>query len=90
MEKSIFNRTSNESTGKEIGANLYNLVLGLVLCWGFLTGVALADPIDYSSELDSTKFGNLKQTEVGNCGEFACGPTAVTNSFQFLEQKYPK
>jgi len=31
----VFNRTVAESSGAEIKANTYNLIIGLVLCWGF-------------------------------------------------------
>lgn len=33
-DSNVFDRT--EVVGKEVSANLYNLVIGLVLCWGFL------------------------------------------------------
>lgn len=33
MEQSVFDRSQSE--GKEIGASTYNLLIGLVLCWGF-------------------------------------------------------
>jgi hypothetical protein len=40
---------------------------------------------------DHTLFGNLKQTDVPDCGNglFACGPTAAVNSFSFLQNKFP-
>ena len=34
--QSVFTRTVADSTGIPIGDSLYNLVIGLVLCWGFL------------------------------------------------------
>lgn len=47
----------------------------------------------YHQDLDPTHslFGNLKQTDVPDCGMglFACGPTAAVNSFAFLERKFP-
>ena len=33
--KSVFARTDSDSPGKEIPGSLYNLIIGLVLCWGF-------------------------------------------------------
>ena len=36
MENSVFKRSESDSPGRRIGAGLYNLVIGLVLCWGFL------------------------------------------------------
>ena len=35
MANSIFSRTESDSVGTRISANMYNLILGLVLCWGF-------------------------------------------------------
>jgi FtsH-binding integral membrane protein len=35
MENNVFNRTESESHGSRISTNVYNLVIGLVLCWGF-------------------------------------------------------
>jgi FtsH-binding integral membrane protein len=35
MENNIFNRTERDSHGSRISSNVYNLVIGLVLCWGF-------------------------------------------------------
>jgi len=35
MTHAIFSRTDNESAGARISDNMYNLVIGLVLCWGF-------------------------------------------------------
>lgn len=34
--KEVFSRTSENSPGAEISPRLYNFVIGLVLCWGFL------------------------------------------------------
>lgn len=36
MNKSVFKRTESESRGHRVSKNVYNLVIGLVLCWGFL------------------------------------------------------
>src|SRR5262245_23400414 len=33
--KQIFTRTMADSPGQAIGAGLYNLIIGAVLCWGF-------------------------------------------------------
>lgn len=35
QSKEIFTRTLADSPGQEISAGLYNLIIGLVLCWGF-------------------------------------------------------
>ena len=35
MENNIFNRTERDSHGSRISTSAYNLVIGLVLCWGF-------------------------------------------------------
>jgi hypothetical protein len=37
---------------------------------------------------DFSKFGNLNQHDT-NCKNVACGPTAATNSFVFLQNMYP-
>ncbi len=36
MENDIFNRSEHNTSGKRIGPNLYNCIIGVVLCWGFL------------------------------------------------------
>ena len=36
MENSTFNRTEHDSVGPRVSGNLYNLIIGLVLSWGFL------------------------------------------------------
>jgi FtsH-binding integral membrane protein len=32
----VFNRTESDSSGIRVGANTYNFLIGLTLCWGFL------------------------------------------------------
>ncbi len=49
MQSSIFNRSENESSGTRISANLYNLVIGLVLCWGFLINWLIIKSVPYES-----------------------------------------
>ncbi len=36
MRNEVFNRTERDSHGGRISANVYNLIIGAVLCWGFL------------------------------------------------------
>ena len=46
----------------------------------------------FNVDLGAANFGNLKQTDVTNCGAgglFACGPTAAVNSLFFLQKQYP-
>ena len=38
-----------EAVGTEIGANLYNLVIGLVLCWGFFVNYLIVKNVSYES-----------------------------------------
>ncbi|MCK5528283.1 MAG: US12 family protein [Kiritimatiellae bacterium] len=49
MENNVFNRTSHNSPGSEISTNLYNLVIGLVLCWGFLLNWIMVENIPYET-----------------------------------------
>lgn len=35
MENTVFNRTEQDSQGQIINPGIYNLIIGLVLCWGF-------------------------------------------------------
>jgi hypothetical protein len=45
----------------------------------------------YSIYKDATLYGHLSQPEVGDLdAAYACGPVAVTNSFRYLENKYPR
>jgi FtsH-binding integral membrane protein len=45
--ENVFNRV--EAVGTEIGANLYNLVIGLVLCWGFFVNYLIVKNVSYES-----------------------------------------
>ena len=45
----MFNRTVSESTGAEISANTYNLIIGLVLCWGFFVNWLIVKNIPVAS-----------------------------------------
>jgi FtsH-binding integral membrane protein len=49
MEHSIFSRTEQASAGTRISANMYNLVIGLTLCWGFLINWLMIKSIPYES-----------------------------------------
>ena len=49
MQNSVFNRSNNESSGTRISASLYNFVIGLVLCWGFLINWLMVKTIPYES-----------------------------------------
>lgn len=49
MENTVFKRTENESSGQRISANVYNLIIGLVLCWGFLVNAVMVKTISYES-----------------------------------------
>ncbi len=49
MQNSVFNRSENESSGKRISPSLYNMVIGLVLCWGFLVNWIMVKNIPYES-----------------------------------------
>lgn len=49
MNESVFNRSENESVGKRISPNMYNLVIGLTLCWGFLVNWLMVKSIPVES-----------------------------------------
>jgi FtsH-binding integral membrane protein len=49
MENTVFSRTEYESTGQRISLNLYNCLIGLVLCWGFLVNWLMVKTIPYES-----------------------------------------
>ncbi|MBW2081126.1 MAG: US12 family protein [Deltaproteobacteria bacterium] len=49
MENTVFSRTEHESHGIRISTNVYNLVIGLVLCWGFLVNWLMVKTIPYES-----------------------------------------
>ena len=44
---SVFARTEADSTGARIGANLYNLTIGLVLGWGFFVNWLIVKTVPY-------------------------------------------
>ena len=52
MENTVFNRTENESGGRRISTKVYNLVIGLVLCWGFFASWMILKIIPYKSLVD--------------------------------------
>lgn len=35
IQNNAFSRTENDSSGEVISGNMYNLIIGLTLCWGF-------------------------------------------------------
>jgi len=47
--ENVFKRTEQESSGVRISSNVYNLVIGLVLCWGFLVNWLIVKHIPYHS-----------------------------------------
>ncbi len=49
MENTVFERTEYESSGRQISANIYNLLIGLVLCWGFLVNWLMVKTIPHES-----------------------------------------
>jgi FtsH-binding integral membrane protein len=49
MKNTVFNRTEYESPGRRISTNVYNLVIGLVLCWGFAVNWLIVKTIPYES-----------------------------------------
>jgi FtsH-binding integral membrane protein len=49
MAGSVFSRGESDSRGARVGANTYNLVIGLVLAWGFLINWIMVRKIPYSS-----------------------------------------
>jgi len=49
MENNVFKRTLSDSAGPTISANLYNLTIGLVLCWGFLANWWIVKNVPYES-----------------------------------------
>ena len=64
----------------------------LVLC--LLAANANATLYDIDKDPDHTLYGNLSQNDpafknVCPCWNVACGPVAVTNSYRYLERKYP-
>lgn len=49
MENSVFSRTEYDSSGRPIPNGVYNLVIGLVLCWGFLVNWLMVKHIPYEA-----------------------------------------
>jgi FtsH-binding integral membrane protein len=49
MDNTVFRRTESDSHGQRISANAYNLVIGLVLGWGFLINWVMLKNIPYES-----------------------------------------
>jgi len=49
MEDGVFNRTDYDSRGRRISRNVYNLLIGLVLCWGFLVNWVMVRTIPYET-----------------------------------------
>lgn len=67
--------------------------VGYLLVSTFLfVGVAQATPIDYSASEDVSAFGHLRQKDLedlNKLGDIACGPSSATNSFLFLQNRWP-
>lgn len=72
--------------------------IGVFAILALLGSVAsYANPVSHTVMLDERMFGNLNQKDVPSCVPapatdefgFGCGPTAVVNSFVFLEKRYP-
>lgn len=49
MDNTTFRRTESESPGQRISTRLYNLIIGLVLCWGFLVNWIMIKTIPFES-----------------------------------------
>ncbi len=49
MEQNVFNRTSDKNNPDKISANLYNLIIGLSLAWGFIINWHIVTTIDTQS-----------------------------------------
>jgi hypothetical protein len=65
--------------------------LGLAIVVLLTTSASAVTLYHHDLDPNHTLFGNLKQTDVPDCGMglFACGPTAAVNSFAFLQRKFP-
>lgn len=48
-EKDVYSRTSDDSTGASVSDGVYNLIIGLVLCWGFLVNWFMVKNIPFSA-----------------------------------------
>lgn len=51
MDNKVFSRTTADSVGAELSASMYNLVIGLVLLWGFAINVYLVKSVPVESLL---------------------------------------
>jgi len=80
--------TWNQSRRPSIGSLGMVLRTSVAACLSILGAVAQAGT-SYVVDEGASLFGHLNQSQVPDCGEFACGPTAAVNSFVFLENKYP-
>lgn len=78
-KSNVFNRTSAESSGNEISSNIYNLIIGLVLCWGFFVNWLIVKNIPVAS---LTKIHPL----IFFLGYFAC---AIFGVFLFSKSSNP-
>ncbi|MFH1061507.1 MAG: Bax inhibitor-1 family protein [Candidatus Omnitrophota bacterium] len=47
--ENVFKRDESSSSGEVISGNLYNLVIGLVLCWGFFINYLIIKNISYQA-----------------------------------------
>ncbi|MFH1768505.1 MAG: Bax inhibitor-1 family protein [Candidatus Omnitrophota bacterium] len=47
--ENVFKRNEADSSGITVSPNIYNLVIGLVLCWGFLVNWLIVKNISYES-----------------------------------------
>ncbi len=52
MKSGVFRRTENESGGRRVSTKVYNLVIGLVLCWGFFASWLIVKMVPYKSLID--------------------------------------
>jgi FtsH-binding integral membrane protein len=57
-ENNVFKRTAADSAGPQLNANIYNLVIGLVLCWGFFVNwlIVANIPIETVSKIPPLLF----------------------------------
>ncbi len=66
--------------------------LKIVLTLGLVLGLGVALAAEYNVQKPLNLYGNLNQNNIlvpPGLGASACGPTAVTNSYVYLEQQYP-
>jgi FtsH-binding integral membrane protein len=49
MQSNVFNRTTADSSGAEVSSNIYNLIIGLVLCWGFFINWLIVKSVPVAS-----------------------------------------